>query len=128
MSNWNRVLGAFASVFLVVAVLSAANWTAITCASAQDHTTSRKTATSMGRSSEPTYYMVVFAYETTPRAPQTAHTFATFIKSDRSALEAHTISWFPRSNMVRLLKRPEPGVNLDLQRTIENANAVHAQI
>src|ERR1700730_3323866 len=66
----------------------------------------------------PTYYMCIFAYETTPRAAQTAHTFATFVKCDGPSFEAHTISWLPQSNVVRLVRRfGEPGVNHDLQAT-----------
>ena len=45
---------------------------------------------------ETAYYMCIFAYETSPRTPQTAHTFATFIKSAGKSFEAKTISWLPR--------------------------------
>jgi hypothetical protein len=69
------------------------------------------------------YYMIVYAYQTTPNKPKYSHTFATFIKSskqDDSAFEAHTISWLPRTlNIVVLRRDSEPGVNLDLHKTIE---------
>jgi hypothetical protein len=79
-------------------------------------------------SSETVYYMAVFAYDTEPRAAQSAHTFATFVKSNGRSIEAHTISWLPRTNAVRLLRRPEPGVNLDLRETFKRANATQAQV
>jgi hypothetical protein len=74
-------------------------------------------------------YLCVFAYETTPRRPAFAHTFATFIRSDGKAFDSQTISWFPKSNRVRLVRRfSEPGINLDLKRTFENAKVLQAQV
>jgi hypothetical protein len=77
----------------------------------------------------PAYFMCIFAYETTPRAAQTAHTFATFVKSDGPSFEAHTISWLPQRNVVRLVRRfGEPGVNHDLRATLEIARVTQAEV
>ena len=76
----------------------------------------------------PRYFMSVFAYETNPRAPQSAHTFATFVKTEGKKFEAHTISWLPKSDDIKLLKRPEAGVNLDLKTTLEKARATEAKV
>ncbi len=73
------------------------------------------------------YYMSVFAYQTEPNAPRTAHTFATFVKVSyqhgmdprTGRLETHTISWLPASLDVALLRGPEPGKNLDLATTLQ---------
>jgi hypothetical protein len=127
MQNRNRIRATFAAaIVIVVAVVSMAGKN--TRNAAAQGSAKGATGAKQVSASEPTCYMSVFAYETTPRAPQTAHTFATFIKHDGAALSAHTISWFPQSNAIRLLKPPEPGVNLTMERTIENANAVHAQV
>ena len=74
------------------------------------------------------FYMAVFAQDTNPRAAQTAHTFATFVKTDGEKFEAHTISWLPRGDNVKLLKRPEPGVNLDLKASLDRAAGMKAQV
>ena len=63
------------------------------------------------------YYVCIFAYDAVPHAPRTSHTFATFVKADGRNFEAHTISWLPQSNEVRVLRRfAEPGVNRDSRR------------
>jgi hypothetical protein len=74
-------------------------------------------------------YLCAFAYETTPRHPRLSHTFFAFVRTDGRSFEVHTVSWLPQTNSVRLLRRSgEPGMNLDLQRTIENARSVQAQL
>jgi hypothetical protein len=85
-------------------------------------------AAAQERSEKPRYYMCVFAQETNPRAARSAHTFATFVKSDGRGFEAHTISWLPRTDDVRLLRAPEPGMNLDLKATLDRAAAMKAQL
>jgi hypothetical protein len=71
----------------------------------------------------------VFAYETTPRHPRLAHSFAAFVRTDGHSFEVHTISWLPRSNAIRMLRRSgEPGMNLDLRQTLENARSVQARV
>lgn len=63
-----------------------------------------------------------------------AHTYAAFVKAVRNSagsgkiLETHTISWMPESLVVRLLARPEPGVNLDLKASLQLGNRTRAGI
>ena len=78
------------------------------------------------------YYIMVFGSQTSPKLLRYTHTWATFIRAvgegtDPSsyALEAHTISWFPRTLDIRVLRPwPEPGANLDLYQTLA---VVHSQ-
>jgi hypothetical protein len=49
---------------------------------------------------KPEYYVCVFAFDSVPRRAQYSHTFATFIKSSRGSVEAHTISWLPTSKHI----------------------------
>jgi hypothetical protein len=82
-----------------------------------------------GRGSQVRYYMCVFAYQTEPRRPQFSHTFATFVKSDGDSFEAHTISWLPQSQAIRVLRRfSEPGANFGLMETLEIAAGVGARV
>jgi hypothetical protein len=81
------------------------------------------------------YFMIVFGQQTDTNRLELTHTFATFVKasgkgSDKTkyALGIHTISWMPRSLDVKLLKRPEEGVNLDLKDTLSHAKAVKAEV
>jgi hypothetical protein len=75
------------------------------------------------------YYMCVFAYQTEPRLPRYSHTFATFVKSDGNSFEAHTISWLPQSQAIRVLRRfSEPGANFGLKETLEIAAGVGARV
>src|SRR4051794_244283 len=75
------------------------------------------------------YYLLVFGSQRTPREARYAHTFGTFVKAtgwgpcgDVYSLEAHTVSWLPRTLEVRVRAlRPEPGVNLGLHETIRYA-------
>jgi hypothetical protein len=78
------------------------------------------------------YYMIVFGSETNVLEPQTAHTFASFIKTTDAAPqkpEVHTISWLPASLEVVVWRRfPEPGKNFDLKTTLKWAKDAGAQV
>jgi hypothetical protein len=71
------------------------------------------------------YYVLIFGSQSHPKQLRYTHTWATFVRAvgegpDPSsyAIEAHTISWLPRSMNIRTWSPvPEPGVNLDLVRT-----------
>ncbi|HEV3081338.1 MAG TPA: PhnD/SsuA/transferrin family substrate-binding protein [Gemmataceae bacterium] len=81
------------------------------------------------RQGEPEYYLSVFAFDTVPRRAQDSHTFATFIKSSRGSLEAHTISWFPRSKHIEVARtQSEPGMNCDLDQTLRFARGLSARV
>jgi hypothetical protein len=81
------------------------------------------------RQGEPEYYLCVFAFETVPRRAKDSHTFATFIKSDGGSVEAHTISWLPKSKDIEVGRtQSEPGVNLDLPQTLRFARDLNADV
>ena len=73
------------------------------------------------------YYVMIFGSQSSPKLLQYTHTWATFIRAvgegpdaNNYALYQHTISWLPQSLDVRTWSLlPEPGVNLDLYRTLE---------
>jgi hypothetical protein len=77
------------------------------------------------------YYAVVFGSQTHPKMLRYSHTWATFVRlsgegPDLSTytMQVHTISWLPKSLKVHVFDpRPEPGVNLDLQATINTMYA-----
>src|ERR1043166_5554578 len=85
-------------------------------------------APAQDKKDRPRYFMCIFAHETNPRAPQSAHTFATFVKADDKAFETHTISWLPKGGEIRLVRPAEPGVNLDLKASLDTAAAMKAQV
>ncbi len=72
------------------------------------------------------YYAMVFGSDASPKQFRYAHTWATFIKAtgegtdpNAYAIELRTISWMPQKLDVRVLNPiPEPGVNVDLYRTL----------
>jgi hypothetical protein len=77
------------------------------------------------------YYVTVFS-SARPAAPaRHGHCFATFVKAwgdggrvEAYALQAHTLSWLPRTlNVQPAAPLPEPGVNLDLRGTLEHVLA-----
>ncbi len=78
---------------------------------------------------EELYYMVVFAAQRSFNRPQHTHTFATFVKAtgegptlDSYQIENHTISWTAARLQLHLYRwRPEQGVNLDLQASLQLA-------
>src|SRR5687768_15223094 len=81
------------------------------------------------------YYLVMFGSQRTPTNPNYSHTWATFAKVcwagdgpclDDATLEAHTISWLPVNQKVRInALLPEPGHNFDLPTTLVWANATN---
>ena len=80
------------------------------------------------------YYMLIFSQQAKGNAAPLSHTFATFVKAPGEGkqagerLEVHTISWMPASLNVKLVKRSEPGVNLDLKKTLELARSRNARV
>lgn len=72
-------------------------------------------------------YVLIFGSQSSPKLLQYTHTWATFVRAvgegpdaDNYALYQHTISWLPGSLDVRTWTLlPEPGVNLDLYRTLD---------
>jgi hypothetical protein len=80
------------------------------------------------------YYLLVFGAQQIPNQPDYSHSFATFVRAVWSdgrppCLEAHTVSWLPRSLRVRALApAPEWGVNLDLDATLRWACANDARV
>jgi ABC-type phosphate/phosphonate transport system substrate-binding protein len=78
---------------------------------------------------EPEYYLSVFASDTVPRHSQYSHTFATFIKSSGGSVEAHTISWLPKSGQIEVARtQSEPGMNLDLRQSLRFARDQKASV
>ena len=73
------------------------------------------------------YYVLIFGSQSSPKQLRYTHTWATFVRAVGEGPDAnnysvyqHTISWLPQSLDVRTWSLlPEPGVNLDLYRTLE---------
>jgi hypothetical protein len=81
------------------------------------------------------YYMIVFGQQSGANQVELSHTFATFVKATgkgqdkaKFAIDSHTISWLPRSLDVKVLRRPEEGVNLNLKDTLRHAKAIKAEV
>ena len=81
------------------------------------------------------YYMVVFASQRGANEPRYSHTFATFVsvtgrgENEDHEIEIHTLSWLPKSlNIVILRAQTEPGINLDLQASLDWAASVQARV
>lgn len=72
-------------------------------------------------------YMAVFSSDSCFLQKPSAHCFATFVKvhddekTKQRTFEALTISWFPATDIVRLVAPAEPGENRDLKRTLDRA-------
>lgn len=72
---------------------------------------------------EPRYYFILFGCQSIPFKPNTAHTFATFVKATpaadgTTALESQTISWLPAAGPVQPLRlRSVQGKNWSLEET-----------
>ncbi len=74
------------------------------------------------------HFLLVFASQREPAQPRCTHTFATFVRASGAgpnvesyALDAHTISFLPRSREVRLpALMPERGINLGLDTTLRH--------
>jgi hypothetical protein len=73
------------------------------------------------------YYVIVFGSQTVPPHAEYSHTFATFVRVQKSCesaetpnVEGHTISWMPEALKIRLHPLlPETGVAFDLESTIQ---------
>jgi hypothetical protein len=71
------------------------------------------------------YYLLLFGGQGNILRPRTAHTWATYVRAEPRPdgtvrLEQFTISWLPETLTIRpWAVRSEPGVNLDLYRTLE---------
>jgi hypothetical protein len=82
-----------------------------------------------------TYYMIVFAQQSSTNQVELTHTFATFVKATgegadkkKYTLDSHTISWMPRSLQPKVIQRPEEGVNLNLKDSLSHAKAVKTDV
>lgn len=74
------------------------------------------------------WYLLMFGAQRVPNNPNYSHTWATFVRACWAGdgpgpaaprLEAHTISWMPRTMVVRTLAlRPECGGNYDVHATV----------
>lgn len=75
------------------------------------------------------YYVLIFGSQSSPKRFRDCHSWATFVKAtgegtdpNNYAIEAHTLSWMPASLDVKVWNPfPEPGVNLDLEQTLQFA-------
>jgi len=72
------------------------------------------------------YYMIVFGSQSSWKRPKYTHTWATVIRVNdpdcgpHIDLEPHTISWMPKALDIKTWNLlVEPGINLDLDKTIE---------
>jgi hypothetical protein len=71
------------------------------------------------------YYLLLFGGQGNVLRPRTAHTWATYVRAEPRpdgtvCLEQFTISWLPETLTIRpWAVWSEPGVNLDLYRTLE---------
>lgn len=69
------------------------------------------------------YYVITFTWEGNPPAARLSHSFATFIKvaeeDGQESIEHFTISWLPATLNIKLITRPEPGVNLGVRETFD---------
>jgi hypothetical protein len=72
------------------------------------------------------YYILVFGSQSTPKQAKYTHTWATAVRVTaadgriEATVEEHTISWMPRTLVIRPLARAsETGVNLGLHVTID---------
>ncbi len=87
-------------------------------------------------SSQDRYYMLVFAAQAEPNVVRRSHTCALFVhvgapvkEATQRQLETHCISWMPKSMVIQPLHMiPEPGVNLNLNSTLDWARSVHARV
>jgi hypothetical protein len=93
-------------------------------------------APSRAQETNESYYMTIFSAQANSRDPRRTHSFATFVKAigtgdaaKNSPIEIHTISWMPQSlEIVILRRRPEPGVNLDLESSLRWAASKNLRV
>lgn len=74
------------------------------------------------------YYLLVFASQTTPVVPRKTHSWATVVRvsgcqsGESPQIEEQSISWMPATMEIHPWRfRVEPGVNLDLRQSLNNA-------
>jgi hypothetical protein len=83
---------------------------------------------------QPRYYFLLFGGQSVPFVPQTAHTWAVYVKATPAAgggvvLESFTISWLPVGRTVRIFQlRPTAGKNHTLDETLERMARYNAQV
>lgn len=101
-------------------------WVVLTAALLVDARTAR---------ADESFYMIVFAQQDAAVQPELCHTFATFVKATgegadktKYAIDSHTISWMPRSLHVKVLRRPEEGINLNLKDTLSHARTIKTEV
>lgn len=82
----------------------------------------------------PRYYVILFAGQSVPFRPPTAHTWATFVRATPTPagpvdLDVVTISWLPAGRDVRVLRLwPVPGENHTLEDTFRVMAGHNAQV
>lgn len=79
------------------------------------------------------YFLMIFGSQPQFKIPNKCHTWGTIIKTSETdgvlKTEAHTISWVPADQKVRLLAiRSKPGINLDLLSTIERYQNLNGKV
>ncbi|WP_439631605.1 hypothetical protein [Gemmata sp.] len=83
---------------------------------------------------QPRYYFTLFAGQSVPFRPSTAHTWGTYAKvtpaaDGRLSVETVTISWLPETAVVRPFRlRPEPGKNWSLADTFAIMASHNSQV
>ena len=91
-------------------------------------------ATAITSEPAPRYYFMLFAGESIPFRPRTAHTWAIFAKATPMAngaavVESATISWLPACGPVHPFRlRTEPGRNYSVEETFALAAEQRAQV
>lgn len=76
-------------------------------------------------------YVALFAYQGKIGNPiESSHTFATFLRATDagSVVESHTISWCSTTDIIKLLRPAEPGINKSLAQTLDYAQAHELKI
>lgn len=73
------------------------------------------------------FYLWLYTYEASPRAID-SHTFATVARVTQNGTYYHSISWMPATLIVRIVARPEPGINLTYEQTLALARSKGALV
>jgi hypothetical protein len=82
------------------------------------------------------HYVLVFSAQAEPNLVRRSHSFAVFVLANDSVagangkqIETHCISWMPKSLSIQPFHMlPEPGVNLDMNATLDWARSVHSRV
>ena len=81
------------------------------------------------------YYVMIFGSQSSPKFLRYTHTWATFVRAVGEgpdprdySLQVHTISWLPVAGDPRLAAWPEPGVNLDLDQTLDVVHSLRESV